>query len=121
MDAVAAESSSRIKVYEKTTAGLVGLSERFKFARNFYGWTQARLASLSGVDQGTISRIEKGEGDQRISTIAYLAAAMRLSLDWLVTGEGPAFRDDGGGPIVATEDADETPGPRRKLRKKSEP
>lgn len=40
------------------------------------GWTQARLAELSGITQADISRIENGQTDPRWSTVRRLANAL---------------------------------------------
>lgn len=80
---------------DEAVAQVATIPERLSFARGFYGWTQSQLAEASGVDQPTISRLEQSARDPRISTLVRLAAALRVTLDWLATGKGPAFGASG--------------------------
>lgn len=49
-------------------------------ARESAGMTQAALASVSGIDQGNISRIESGNGNPSISTLKRIAEAINSTL-----------------------------------------
>jgi transcriptional regulator with XRE-family HTH domain len=61
--------------------------ERLKFARKARGYSQQELAKLSGVGQGSISKIERG--DQEASTFdAELAMALKINPLWLSRGVG---------------------------------
>lgn len=114
------ESDSQLKTPAWALEELRGLPARLRFVRDFLGWSQKKLAEVSGVDQGTISRIENGDaGDVRASTLVALSAATRVTLDWLATGQGPAFGSEGA-PIVFGELADQ-PRIGRKPRKKPKP
>ena len=70
------------------------IGARLKAARDRRAWTQADLASASGVPIVTISRIENGRqaGRPRQSTIRKLAAALEVDPGWLLVGA----EDDGG-------------------------
>ncbi len=60
--------------------------ERLRLAREHKGLKQDDLAKLSGVKQGTISKIERG--DQNSSSFdAELAHALDLEAMWLKTGK----------------------------------
>lgn len=49
-------------------------------ARHGAGYTQRQLAAISGVKQGTISRIERGAVHAPMTMIAQLADALGLDL-----------------------------------------
>ena len=49
-----------------------------------------QLADLVGVDYMQISRYEKGQGLPSLETAIRLAKILKVSLDELVTGNGPA-------------------------------
>lgn len=61
----------------RTPAQLGSALRRF---RGLQGLSQAKLASLTGLRQATISQIESGHGAARIETIASLLAALDLEL-----------------------------------------
>ena len=76
--------------------------------------TLDQLAAASGVDRGTISRIELGHVSPRIDTIGFLCEAMNTNLSlFFGLGEGiggdaqdgrPGPRDPGAGPAPALDD-----------------
>jgi transcriptional regulator with XRE-family HTH domain len=83
---------------------LADLPRRVRWAREFYGWDQSRLAAETGLTQPTVSRLEDGTRltGVRADTVLRIALALRFSVTWLMTGEGSAF-DLSRGPVVATE------------------
>jgi len=62
----------------------MAFSDNLKAARLRAELTQPQLAALSGVDQGTISRLEAGLFSPQLATLRRLARALRISLDNLV-------------------------------------
>lgn len=62
------------------------LGQRIKTFRQARRYSQNRLATLVGVDQSQISRIEKGENMPGLETLSSIARALRVSLAEL-TGE----------------------------------
>jgi len=57
------------------------LSERIRSLRKKYGYTQAKLAELSGVEYKHIQLLEsKKPSDARLSTIEKIAKAFNLSI-----------------------------------------
>jgi transcriptional regulator with XRE-family HTH domain len=61
--------------------------ERLKFARKMRGYSQIELAKRSGVGQGSISKIERG--DQDGSTFdADLSMTLKINPMWLSRGIG---------------------------------
>ena len=56
-------------------------------ARERRGWTQEQLQAASGVDQGVISRLERGESvNPTLETIKKLESALKLRRGTLVFG-----------------------------------
>ncbi len=62
--------------------------ERIKAARRHAGFTQAQLAKLVGIDQASISDLERGRS-QRSSYNASIAKACGVSAIWVESGSGP--------------------------------
>jgi transcriptional regulator with XRE-family HTH domain len=57
-------------------------------AREQRGWTQEQLEAASGVDQGVISRLERGESvNPTFETVRKLETALKLKRGTLVFGE----------------------------------
>ena len=69
------------------------LSEHLRQIRERKGWTQNHLADVSGVPQPSIWRLEKGHiRNPKTSLLRKLAAALEVSMDYLVTeDESPSF------------------------------
>lgn len=65
----------------------MGYGERLRWARKQADLTQQELANISGVKQGSISKIERGEQSES-SYDPILAFHLRVSAYWLTTGEG---------------------------------
>ncbi len=62
--------------------------DRIKAARRHAGLTQAQLAKLVGIDQASISDLERGRS-QRSSYNASIAKACGVSAIWIESGAGP--------------------------------
>jgi transcriptional regulator with XRE-family HTH domain len=52
------------------------LGENLRAARKKLGLSQAEVSQRSGVEQGEVSRIERGVRDPQVSTLKKLAAAV---------------------------------------------
>lgn len=63
----------------------MNLGERLRAARKRKGWTQIQLVEHSGVKQGTISQIERGDQEKSIFVVP-LATALGVSPEWLESG-----------------------------------
>lgn len=63
------------------------VGERLVLARTWAGLTQTKLAKKIGIEQTSISQLERGES-QRSTYIAELARACGVSTDWLAFGPG---------------------------------
>lgn len=66
---------------------LGSLAGRVRYARTLRRLTQDRLAELSGLKQGDISKIENGR-ILKTTGMPGLARALQCSVDWLDTGDG---------------------------------
>lgn len=64
--------------------------ERLRHARNIKKWSQDRLAEKSGVKQGSISKIERGDQEYSAYDIA-LSEALGINSLWLATGKGEMY------------------------------
>jgi len=61
--------------------------DRLRNARTAKGYSQQQLAEVSGVPQGTISKIERGDQQTSRYDLA-LSEALEVSAKWLQTGHG---------------------------------
>lgn len=61
------------------------VGERLALARAWAGLTQTKLAKKIGIEQTSISQLERGES-QRSTYVAELARACGVSTDWLAFG-----------------------------------
>jgi transcriptional regulator with XRE-family HTH domain len=69
------------------------MASRLKTARTEAGLTQGELARRSGVQQQSISLIERGES-QNTRYVVALARACGVEPTWLQTGRGPRRQSD---------------------------
>lgn len=93
--------NTHIVVHGHTTLQRYGLTsnnrdmeykERIKAARRHAGLTQAQLAKLVGIDQASISDLERGRS-QRSSYNASIAKACGVSAIWIESGSGQMVSD----------------------------
>ncbi|MHB0774280.1 XRE family transcriptional regulator [Halomonas sp. WWR20] len=68
--------------------------DRFKSARKHAKLSQVELAKRAGVDQTTISNLERGKHRGTSHAIA-IAAALGVNPRWLATGQGEMFEGSG--------------------------
>lgn len=68
------------------------IGERLRLAREKRGLTQAQLANRVRVQltQGTIGHIESGRNENS-RYIVWIAAALNVRAEWLLTGQGEMF------------------------------
>ncbi len=82
------------------------LGDRVKQARQLRGIKSTELDRLAGVSQGTTSRLEskqRGKFGGTATTVARVAKALRVNMEWLMTGQG------------AMEETEEDPIPNRAI------
>ncbi len=65
------------------------MSERLKWCRQRYGWTQRDLAAASGLGLATIRRVEQQQFAPRLATVQRLAETLQVREGWLAFGEPP--------------------------------
>jgi transcriptional regulator with XRE-family HTH domain len=65
------------------------MSERLKWCRQRYGWTQQDLAAASGLGLATIRRVEQEQFAPRLATVQRLAETLQVREGWLAFGELP--------------------------------
>jgi transcriptional regulator with XRE-family HTH domain len=63
------------------------LSERLRHAREAKGLTLEELAAKTGLNIGTISRLEREPRDPRVSSLGKLADALEVSVGFLMATE----------------------------------
>jgi len=81
------------------------LGQRLAGTRRRAGLTQEQLSRESGVKQGTISKIERGD-QERSSFITELAEALGVSPTWLADGTGSPYVVQDAEPAYTISDAD---------------
>jgi len=86
------------------------IGERLRIARTKRGLTQEALASLvqSPLTQGAIAHIESGRSESS-RHIVWIAAALRVRAEWLVTGQGEMFEDEWPWPKISKSAVSELP------------
>jgi transcriptional regulator with XRE-family HTH domain len=62
--------------------------DRLKEAMKKTGYTQQKLATKIGVDQGTISHYVRGVSEPDINRVAEIGDALGINLNWLLLGKG---------------------------------
>ncbi len=65
------------------------MSERLKWCRQRFGWTQQDLAAASGLGLATIRRVEQQQFAPRLATVQRLAEVLHVREGWLAFGDPP--------------------------------
>lgn len=81
------------------------LGKRVKAARKYAGLTQIQLADRAGMDQTTISKLEKGHNDKSAFCVR-IAVACGVSPVWLETGQGEMLPRQSSDPTVSGANVD---------------
>ncbi|MGB0694016.1 MAG: helix-turn-helix domain-containing protein [Rhodospirillaceae bacterium] len=71
---------------------LQGLSERLSWLEKNHFRTREEFAEAAGVGKTTVHRWLTGDGDPQSMGLFNLARSTDVSLDWLMTGDGPRTR-----------------------------
>jgi len=66
----------------------IDTGKRIKSLRIEKGWSQDELGKKLGLDQGTISKMERGENDPTARTLIMLRDIFGVTIDWILTGQG---------------------------------
>ena len=80
---------------------------RLRAARERVGITAAELARQSGINQATISRVERGMQRPSVDTLSALACALDVPLDDLAGCDGPRLVGVADSPEAAAEIVDD--------------
>ncbi len=64
------------------------LTTRLKVALSLKGWRRNRLAEETGLSANTITRVLNGKHEPTMDTLAKLAQALEVSIDWLLDDKG---------------------------------
>ena len=73
----------------------VRIGDRIKALRKQQGLTQRKLAqAAAGLSSAAISQIERGDADPNANTLHQIAKALRVTTDFLLTGEKSIDRED---------------------------
>ena len=67
---------------------MLTMSERLKWCRKRFGWTQEDLAQEAMVGIATIRRIEQHVDEPRLDTVRRLAGTLHVRPGWLAFGDG---------------------------------
>jgi transcriptional regulator with XRE-family HTH domain len=71
------------------------------------GGNWAELARLSGLTPSTLQGVKDGK-DPRANTLLRISAVVGVTVDWLLTGEGPMYRSQIAAPAPETPPIDQT-------------
>lgn len=71
----------------------MSLGQNLKRLRRQAGWTQGELSDKTGIRVAHLSKLEKGEGDPKLSTIYKLMDAFKCSADTLLHNVDPEDTD----------------------------
>lgn len=78
-----------MKKQSQPNHGLSVLADRIRLARQRTGLSQAELSEQAGVTPSAVAQWENPRGTQPgLTHLVRIAAAMNVTLDWLVTGSG---------------------------------
>lgn len=70
------------------------IADRIKLVQEENGINQVTLAKLSGISQSQISKIIRKVHLADVITLAKIALALDVSLEWLLTGKGSKYADE---------------------------
>lgn len=76
--------SVKVTLKSQWSYGDMGFSDNLKRLRLDKGFTQSDLAKASGLRTASISQLERGEGDPKLSTIYKLMDSLECSADALL-------------------------------------
>lgn len=67
------------------------MNQRFKKVKNSLRMNNIEMGEIMGIDQSTISKIEKGKVKPTIKSLQNLHERKRINLNYLLCGEGLIF------------------------------
>jgi transcriptional regulator with XRE-family HTH domain len=66
----------------------IDTGNRIKSLRIEKGWSQDELGKKLNLDQGTISKMERGESEPTAKTLRLFKEIFGVTIDWILTGKG---------------------------------
>ena len=79
---------------DRTKKELKKIGERLHKIRKELGLTQLEIVKNLNFHRANFSRIESGQVMPNLDLLLMLYRDFRISLDWLITGEGSMFREE---------------------------
>lgn len=79
-----ADRKHAARVQARATQSRQAVGDRVRAKRQATGVTQAEVAEQSGLDQGMISKLERGKHRPRFDTLSRYAAALGLTVSELL-------------------------------------
>lgn len=73
---------------EETMDMNITTGKRIKSLRTEKGLNQDELGKMLELDQGTVSKMERGENEPTAKTLRILREIFGVTTDWILTGEG---------------------------------
>ncbi len=100
------DSMSIRKENKKALSDLHALGQRLRLVRKKLGLTQEECARKAGIRVQTWRKYEAGKAEPGVQKLYFLAREYKVSISWLLTGQGPMFVDEreGRGKVVDFED-----------------
>lgn len=71
------------------------IGERFKYVRKHNKLNQVDFASILGISQTHVSKIEKNADNPSETLLRFVAYMFAINIDWLKTGEGEPHEHNG--------------------------
>ena len=94
------------KENKKALSNLHALGQRLRLTRKNLGLTQEDCARKASIRVQTWRKYEAGKAEPGVQKLYFLAREYKVSISWLLTGEGPMFLEgkEGRGKVVNFED-----------------
>ena len=84
----AAADEAELAAFDEYTVAF-RLANQILRARRHVGLTQVELASMSGIAQSEISRIERGDGNPTVETLSRVGRSLDMNLHFVGTSAAP--------------------------------
>lgn len=81
-------NNNRIDPIE-SSLDLINIGQRIRIEREKLGITRERFAEIVNLSPFYIGQIERGERSMSLDTLAKISKALKISLDYIITGNVP--------------------------------
>lgn len=72
----------------------MGIGDRIRIAAEAKGLSLRQLAEATAISYSSLQNWIGGHREPRIDALVAIGSQLGISLDWLLTGEGPMFRGE---------------------------